>query len=373
MSSRDTILEIIGRSQAVILVLDEEGKIVYASEALENKLGYARSSVIGFSINDQQAKALSGQLWEKVREAQSSGSPWEGDLTIRARQNVLIPTHTTITPVSSGSDAKTSCVVVLSDISDIIKDRVQLSNERAKYRRHFQNTYNFLKATAHEIRTTMNSILGFTDLLQYDLEDTLGEEQSEFLRNIVSSGKRMIRTLTDIQELAELEAGNIVFHPQEILLDTVIENTVENILFLIKPENLKISTVIESPGAIAQLDKDRFRQVVENLVVNAIKFTDIGSVTIRQRRLSESFVSIFVEDTGVGISESFMKHLYQPFHQEETGFIDELAGSGLGLAITKRLIERMGGKIALQSTKRVGTTVTVDLPVLRWDKNVKKK
>jgi len=373
MSTSDTILEIIGKSQAVILVLDKEENIVYASEALERKLGYSRASVVGSSIDNQQVKALSGQLWEKVREAQSSGSPWEGDHTIRAHQNVLIPTHTTITPATSGSKTKTSCVIVLSDISDMIKDRVQLSNERAKYRRHFQNTYNFLKATAHEIRTTMNSILGFTDLLQYDLEDTLGEEQSEFLRNIVSSGKRLIRTLTDIQELAELEAGNIVFHPQEILLDTVIESTVENILFLVKPDNLKISTVIESPGAIAQLDKDRFRQVVENLVVNAIKFTDIGSVTIRQRRLSESFVSIFVEDTGVGISEGFMKHLYKPFHQEETGFIDELAGSGLGLAITKRLIERMGGKIALQSTKRVGTTVTVDLPVLRWDKDIKKK
>jgi|GEM_PF-5232695 len=373
MSANDTILEVIGKSQAVILVLDEDEKIVYASEALERKLGYPRSSVIGSSPDDNPVKALSGQLWEKVREVQSGNSPWQGDLTIRARQNVLIPTHTTITPARSGTKKNPRCVIVLSDISEVIKDRVQLSNERAKYRRHFQNMYNFLKATAHEIRTTMNSILGFTDLLQYDLEETLGEEQSEFLRNIVGSGKRLIRTLTDIQELAELEAGNIVFHPQEILLDTVIENTVENILFLVKPENLKISTVIESPGAIAQLDKDRFRQVVENLVVNAIKFTDIGSVTIRQRRLSESFVSIFVEDTGIGISESFMKHLYKPFHQEEMGFIDELMGSGLGLAITKRLIERMGGKIAFQSTKQVGTTVTVDLPVLRWDKDIDKK
>lgn len=219
----------------------------------------------------------------------------------------------------------------------------------------------FLTNISHEIRTPLNSVIGFSDLL-YSM--TSNDKQKNYLQTIKSSGESLLALINDILDLSKIEEGNIALEFKEADIRKIIREVSE--IFSIEASNkgLPLYTEIDEkvPGLVI-FDEARLRQILLNLVGNAIKFTDHGSVKIHTTVTNEDWKNqtvtliIEVEDTGPGISSEEQENIFKPFHQAETR--QRSQGAGLGLTITQRMIQAMNGEIRLQSIPGEGSRFTV--------------
>ncbi len=221
----------------------------------------------------------------------------------------------------------------------------------------------FLANMSHEIRTPMNAILGFTEILENLIED---EQQNQYLEAVSSSGKSLLRLIDDILDLSKVEAGKMELEYTPVSMAFVFQE-MEQIFFLkLEEKQLEIEVQIDPsfPPAI-MLDETRLRQILLNLIGNAIKFTDRGTVTLTaqcsQIRENTTDIVISVEDTGIGIPEEDQSKIFGAFEQQVKQSNARYGGTGLGLAITKRFIDLMGGSILLTSQVGKGSVFQVHI------------
>lgn len=220
----------------------------------------------------------------------------------------------------------------------------------------------FLATMSHELRTPLNGILGFSQILKEDLDD---QEKAEYARIIHSSGEHLLELVTEILDLAKIEAGEMTFYYAELPLEKFINSTVAvyRSSASLKGLDLKVSLDENAPETI-EADEKRLCQVLNNLLNNAIKFTDSGEVCINVAA-AEDNVIIRISDTGPGIEPEFHACIFDKFRQVDNFVTREQGGTGLGLALVKELLEHMGGHISLESVVGQGTTFIVTLPKSR--------
>jgi len=218
---------------------------------------------------------------------------------------------------------------------------------------------------SHEIRTPLNAILGFSDILEKEIID---KEQKETLSTIHSSGSSLLILMNDILDLSEIEAGKLDLEYSAFQPNKVFQEMKSIFCHVIAEKKLEFQVIIDpNPPQVLILDKVRLRQILFNLVGNALNFTETGTVklTVREQAIKETqnqidlFISI--EDTGIGIPEDQIETIFGAFEQREGQVHAEYGGTGLGLAITKRLVEMMGGRIFVTSQIGVGSTFNVVL------------
>ncbi len=232
----------------------------------------------------------------------------------------------------------------------------------------------FLANVSHELRTPLNAIIGLSQLLQEDATDlgVTGEFNTD-LETINTAGKHLLELINDILDLSKIEAGKMTLYPETFEVISLIKNLV-----------LTIKPTIEKNGSILDIDYDaelgtmyadqtRVRQILLNLLSNAAKFTKDGKITLRIRRQKDAIASMtgeiitfMVKDTGIGMSEPQLKQLFQPFTQGDASTTKKYGGTGLGLAITRHFCQMMGGDIQVESESGVGSTFTVELPVISY-------
>ncbi len=217
----------------------------------------------------------------------------------------------------------------------------------------------FLANMSHEIRTPLTSIIGFAELLE-DLE--MDEVAQEFADSIRRSGHRLLETLTSVLDFSQLEAGAMRLHPVEIDLGDFTSDLVDGLRISAHERGVKLATKLPEEAVDATIDRGAYQRIVNNLVSNAIKFTEAGGQVTVSVAANEERVRLSVEDMSVGMNPEFLPYLFDAFQQESAGLGREFEGSGLGLAITHRLVELMGGEIDVISEKGKGTTFVVDLP-----------
>ena len=215
----------------------------------------------------------------------------------------------------------------------------------------------FLANASHELRTPLTAILGFTSVLKEEVPS----EHMEFLGLIDENGKRLLRTINSLLDLAKLRAGMFTLNFKQVDVTKKAEEVVDLLAQLARNRNLTLE--VKKPACLvyARLDEHSFERVLYNLIGNALKFTEKGSVTV-EIESDETYVHIYVRDTGIGIDEQFIPYIFDEFKQE-TNHGMHIDGSGLGLAISAKLVSLMKGEISVQSEKGVGSTFTIVFPV----------
>lgn len=213
---------------------------------------------------------------------------------------------------------------------------------------------------SHEIRTPITGILGFADLLK----ETASGDQHEFVQHIQQAGHRLLATINSVLDLSQLESNNVRLVGQPCDLGALIRRTIELFHPIIDKGNVDLRVDIQREDQLLMLDEGSVNRILDNLIGNAIKFTNHGEIVIHllDSTVIEEGVDIVIRDTGIGISKEFIPHLFDSFKQESSGSERTHNGVGLGLAITKKLVEMMGGLITVESEKGIGSIFTVSLP-----------
>jgi two-component system cell cycle sensor histidine kinase PleC len=223
----------------------------------------------------------------------------------------------------------------------------------------------FLANMSHELRTPMNAIIGYDEAMIAGMAGELQPRQLELLRYIQTNGRRLLALINDILDLAKIESGKTELYLAPMRPHTVLGDTVASLQSLAaeKALALRLTFADDLPGVLMG-DAKKIEQVVVNLVSNAIKFTDSGSVTIAAASAGADKWQFSVADTGIGIQREAQDAIFDPFHQADNSPTRKYKGTGLGLSITKHLVERMGGTLMLASEPGHGSTFTVVLPVI---------
>jgi signal transduction histidine kinase len=218
----------------------------------------------------------------------------------------------------------------------------------------------FLARMSHELRTPLNAILGYSELIGEELADAGVELVSDDLEHIRRASNHLLSLIDDILDLSRIEAGELVVEPAQVTLTPILEDVVSELWGLAAKKRIHLQAEIAPDLGTLHTDPRRARQIVVNLVTNAIKFTDRGGVILAASRTPEG-VRIEVRDSGVGIAGPNLSRVFEPFVQVDGTPTRRIGGSGLGLAIVRDLARLLGGRVSVASIPGAGSTFTVDL------------
>ncbi len=242
------------------------------------------------------------------------------------------------------------------------RDELEHAKDRAEAANRAKSV--FLANMSHEIRTPLTAILGLADVIRAKSSDDAFEEH---ITRIKAAGSRLMDTLNSLLTLARIEAGSMDMELEPVTVVDVALEVAELFREQAEDDDLSLDFHVtpQARNAVAHLDAGALNSALQNLISNAIKFTDSGRVEVRVYTTEQDdtpYVAVDVEDTGMGISKEFRPFLFESFSQESDGLTREFDGSGLGLSITRQLVEAMGGSISVTSTIDVGSTFTIAFP-----------
>jgi PAS domain S-box-containing protein len=220
----------------------------------------------------------------------------------------------------------------------------------------------FLANMSHELRTPLNSIIGYTDVMLLGVDGDLNEEMQKDMEAIQDNSNHLLRLINDVLDLAKIEAGRMTFELSDVDIEELYLDTIKANAGLLINKNLQMKTDIQNGLPKIVADENRLSQVITNLVSNAIKFTEEGTITLRAKQEGD-WVKLEVEDTGKGIEPEHLEMIFEEFTQADPSSTRTVEGTGLGLAISQRLVQMHGGKITVTSKLGKGSTFTVRLPI----------
>ena len=349
-----------------IVITDNSGNVEWINKAFTVLTGYSKEDIAGENpITLKSGKhdaAFYKELWDTIL----GGKVWNGELINKRKDGSFYDEEMTITPLKDESGGIVRFIAIKNDITD--RKRTVEEFKKAKKEAEDANKMKseFLANMSHEIRTPLNSIIGFSNILK---EKLIGYNvYTEYLDNIMVSSKMLLNLINDILDLSKVEAGKMVidYHPVNLKSIVAEIDTVFQMKALEKEVALNFDLSNDIP--VSLISDDRYlRQILFNLIGNALKFTHEGSIDVQIRIIkneeddSKIDLKFIIKDTGIGISENEMITVFEPFIQATKKDRNRYRGTGLGLSITKRLVELLGGTISVESEIDKGSVFSFSL------------
>ncbi len=261
-------------------------------------------------------------------------------------------------------DDKNQLAKTLNELIETQKQLVErtkeLSQANVKLKELDQLKSMFIASMSHELRTPLNSIIGFTDIILGGMSGEINEEQSKQLTIVGSSAKHLLALINDIIDVSKIEADKVELYIEEFDLSEIVRDVKDSFTVAVDKKKLKMSLKMPK-RLVIKSDERRVKQVIVNLVGNAVKFTDKGKIDIKADK-KDKMVEVSVKDTRIGIRQEDMDKLFGAFSQIPVGGRTE-EGTGLGLYLSKKIADLLGGEILAESKFGKGSTFTVRLPV----------
>lgn len=391
--------EAMEQSHSALMICDLQSRIEYANRGLCRQMGYARRELIGRNWRDFRVTQTGEDIIADLVATVRAGRPWEGEWFNQRKDGTVYPVRGVVTPVKHRDGGLACFVAVFDDVTEIKRREAELREARDLAQAGDRAKSQFLATMSHEVRTPLNGIVGFTSLL---LDTKLEAEQREYVQTIRASGEALIQLTGDILDFARIESGKMKLDPAPCDPRECVEDALDQLATKAAEKNIELlHRFADDLPATVIADGGRVRQVLTNLIGNAVKFTERGEVTVSVRRVGtadatsaaaggrratetgtragvgnetarlpsarrtpsdECVLEFTVHDTGIGIPPDAQARLFKPFTQLDESSTRRYGGTGLGLAICRNLVRLMDGEIHCQSAPGQGSTFTFTLP-----------
>jgi PAS domain S-box-containing protein len=367
-------------SQDIIWSVDNECRITFISPAARRVYGYEPKELLGRHLTDLVPPDWMERELQEIQRVMVEGASvgYEhvflrkdgmpvhlscNSVALRDDHGSLIGAMGVSTDITGRKRAEEELRTIHASLEQrVIERTAELAVARDRAEMADRTKSAFLATMSHELRTPLNSIIGFTGLLLQGLAGPLNAEQAKQLGMVKESGQHLLALINDVLDISKIEAGQIEIANAPFDLCESVKKVVQTVIPLADKKKLPVTVQIGSGVCQITSDRRRVEQILLNLLSNAVKFTERGEVKLTveitpgTRHIPHPAVRISVADTGMGIKREDLDKLFQPFRQLDTGLTRQHEGTGLGLAICKRLVERLGGTITVESEWGKGST-----------------
>lgn len=388
-------------SETIFLIDPKTTKILEANTAFQNLLGYTSAEILDLKLEDFVAHDRESIAFN-IQRSLGEQYHYVGERRYRRKDKSFVDVEVSANAIWYGG-RQILCAVVRD-----ITQRKQAERElyQAKESAEIANRAKsqFLANMSHELRTPLNAIIGYSEILQEEAEDLSPEESIADLRKINAAGKHLLTLINDILDLSKIEAGRMELYLESVNIADLIEEAIDNIQPLLNKNVNTLEVKCDPDIADMYADVTKLRQSLLNLLSNACKFTENGTITLEVRRQnscdrseyrdrvresefptgtsqlttensqhscldSGDWIVFRIDDTGIGMTQEQVDKLFQPFTQADTSTTRKYGGTGLGLTITKQFCQMMGGDITVESQLGQGSTFTIRLPAIAKPSN----
>jgi cell cycle sensor histidine kinase DivJ len=357
----------------IIVRHGRNGTVLFASPAAEPLLGVAEGELIGHGLFDRVHVADRPAYLKALTDAATGAESCSVEFRIRQgpldslqrRSPQFIWIEMRCRPLDQDATASERQVVsVMRDVTERKAQQQVLEAAHAEAQRANATKGRFLATMSHELRTPLNAVIGFSEMLMNDATLNIGPaRRRDYAQLINDSGQHLLSVVNGILDMSRIDMGHFEITPEPFVLASVIGNCCD--LLALRAREAGIDLVVRHGEAVPEIvaDKRAVKQILFNLLANAIKFTESGGQVTVSTTIEGSFVALSVQDTGVGIDEADLPRLGSPFFQVRGSYDRPHDGSGLGLSIVKGLLDLHGGTMEIDSRRGEGTRVTIRLPV----------
>ena len=353
------------QSPVSIVVTDIKGNIEYVNPKFEEVSGYLFNEVIGKNPRILSSGIKSTSAYEEMWKTILRGEEWHGEFYNKKKNGELYWESATISPIHNDKNEIEKFIAIKEDVTEQKKLTQELIEAKEKAEEMVKLKSYFFANMSHELRTPFVGILGFAEILKDTLDN---REEKEYAEQILKSSKRLTDTLNKILNISRIEFDKVEVKNTQVVVSELLKNIENFYSSSAKLKNTAITSCVEEDNLIIFSDSKLLEDILNNLVSNAVKFTENGSISLSAKRIIDkdnARLIITVTDTGIGIPIEKQSLVWQEFRQASEGYNRSFEGTGLGLTITKKYVELLNGTIALISEEQQGTSFIISLPIMK--------
>ena len=341
-------------SADAIFITDMDGKCIYVNAKSVDLLGYSKEELLTFTIADVVPKDKVEENFQIFNHLLKEGSRFI-ELDLVKKDGKIIPVDLNAVSLPNG--------LIFASCRDIterkyVEKELIVSKEKAESASKLKDA--FIANISHEIRTPLNGIMGMASLIRETFHDKMEEGDEELFDRINISSKRIMRTVDMILNYSRLQVGEFPVNQKKINLSLICEDLVRGYSAAAKVKSLELNFRKICGNIELFADEYSINMAISNLIDNAIKYTNQGTIDVILHRGINNDIILDVKDTGIGISKEFLENIFEPFRQEQMGYLREYEGAGLGLSIVKKIMNINNFALTVESKKGEGSTFTIN-------------